>query len=255
MNMWRDRFGTPKSFKAELVTFLCAVSALLAACQPVVQSETLEDSALLRQSGAVLWHGLPKRAHNYVNMRLDQIEASPVMSGGVMFVGDSITDGAPLSAMFPNLKTANHGIAWDTTDGVLLRVAQITRHAPERIFFLIGTNDTDYTDDHKAISRNVLGIVDQVHAALPEVELYVVSVLPRGGPGNATITSVNEVLRASAVEHPYVYLDLANAMRGEDGEMNPALSYDNLHLNVHGYAVWERVLHDCVWNGCLSGLE
>lgn len=241
--------------KQILLTIALAISlAWIGACQTTVQSEGPDETAVYRQSGAVLWPGLPERAHQYVNMRLDQIEALPTLTGGVMFVGDSITDGAPLGAMFPNLKVANHGIAWDTTDGVLLRMSQITRHDPERIFFLIGTNDTDYTNDHEAISRNTIEIVDRVHAALPSAELYVVSVLPRGGPGNETIKAVNENLQTSAEIYPYVYLDLASAMRAENGEMNPALSYDNLHLNVHGYAVWEKVLHECVWNGCPSGL-
>ncbi|MEM7459554.1 MAG: hypothetical protein AAF331_08820, partial [Pseudomonadota bacterium] len=90
--------------------------------------------------------------------------------------------------------------------------------------------------------------------AMPETDLYVLSVLPRGGPGNAVITEVNARLQDAAEARPFVYLDLATAMRAPNGEMRPELSYDNLHLNVHGYAVWESVLRDCVWNGCPDGL-
>ena len=213
---------------------------------PDVQSE--------RGSGAVLWPGLPPEAHQYVNRRLDEIDGAPSLQGGVLFVGDSITDGAPLYAMFPNLKTSNHGIAWDTTDGVLLRLAQITRHSPDRLFMMIGTNDTDYTSDAAQISGNIFSIADALAAEMPETELYVVSVLPRGGAGNAVISEVNADLEEGALARPYQYLDLASAMRGPDGEMDPALSYDNLHLNVQGYAVWEKTLRDCVWTGCPDGL-
>jgi len=208
-----------------------------------------------RASGAIHWPGLPPAAHDYVNGRLDQIEQAPQMDGGVLFIGDSITDGAPLYAMFPKLPTGNHGIAWDTTDGVLLRLGQITRHRPDRIFMMIGTNDTDYTSDADQISGNIFNIVDALAEALDDTELFVVSILPRGGPGNAVISAVNEDLREGAVTRPYRYLDLASAMRGPGGEMHPDLSYDNLHLNVHGYAVWEQALRDCVWNGCPQGIE
>lgn len=89
---------------------------------------------------------------------------------------------------------------------------------------------------------------------MPATELYVLSVLPRGGPGNAVITGVNQRLEDAAAVNSFVYLDLATAMRAPNGEMQPALSYDNLHLNVHGYAVWEEVLRTCVRDGCPDGL-
>lgn len=229
-----------------------ALGVMLCACvssTPVPELEAARASEP-RASGAVLWPGLPPESHDYVNRRLDQIEQAPQMDGGVIFVGDSITDGAPLYAMFPNLRAANHGIAWDTTDGVLLRLGQITRHRPDRIFMMIGTNDTDYTSDPAHIRDNIFSIADALDKALIDTNLFVVSILPRGGPGNAVISAVNEDLRKEAPTRPYRYLDLASAMRGPNGEMDPALSYDNLHLNVHGYAVWEATLGDCVWTGC-----
>ncbi|MEP1145253.1 MAG: GDSL-type esterase/lipase family protein [Henriciella sp.] len=230
---------------------LLAVS-LLAACSTL--SEPTITAPIERPSGSVSWPGLIPPAKEHVNRRLDQIEGQPSLQGGVLFVGDSITEGAPLYAMFPNLQTAHHGIGWDTSEGVLLRMAQITRNTPQRLFLLIGTNDTNYTDDPKRISGNILEIADQLEAALPETELYVLSVLPRGGAGNAVISAVNQIVEDAADTRGFVYLDLASAMRAENGEMKPALSYDNLHLNVHGYGVWEAVLRDCVWNGCPKGL-
>ena len=233
------------------------VTACTTVAAPADHSEQRAEQSqqIDRPSGAIHWPGLPPDSHQYVNRRLDEIESAPRMEGGVLFVGDSITDGAPLYAMFPNLKIANHGIAWDTTDGVLLRLHQITRHNPDRIFVMIGTNDTDYTDSHEQISRNILKIAERLTIELPETELYVVSILPRGGPGNAVISATNERLASEASNRAFTFLDLAGFMRGSDGEMDPALSYDNLHLNVHGYAVWEQALGACVWTGCPAGLE
>ena len=219
--------------------------------------ETAEPPApvkLERLSGAVHWPDIDPRAIDHVNRRLDAIEAQPRLDGGVLFLGDSITEGAPLAAMFPGLNFRNQGISWDTSDGVLLRLNQVTRHEPDRIFLLIGTNDTNYSDDPSRIAGNIATIADRLREALPDTQLYVVSVLPRNAPNNAILPAVNAQISAAAEQGAFIYLDLASAMRAPDGEMIPALSYDNLHLNVHGYAVWEEVLRTCVWDGCPDGL-
>ncbi|MEM7327313.1 MAG: GDSL-type esterase/lipase family protein [Pseudomonadota bacterium] len=236
-------------------TITAIMVSLVTACSSLSDPAMDADIAADRPTGSVLWSGLTPRAHDHVNRRLDQIEALPVLQGGVLFVGDSITEGAPLQTMFPNLQLANHGIGWDTTEGVLLRLNQITRNRPARLFLLIGTNDTNYTDDPDRISDNILKVTDALTAALPDTELYVLSILPRGGPGNAVISDVNRSLRQAAIDRPFVFLNLAQAMRAENGEMRADLSYDNLHLNVQGYAVWEAVLRECVWNGCPQGLS
>jgi len=233
-------------------TLFALIASLAASCAP---SETTTANTVERASGSVLWAGLRPAAHEHVNRRLDQIESLSPLQGGVLFVGDSITESAPLDEMFPELQLANHGIGWDTTEGVQLRLKQITRNTPERLFLLIGTNDTNYTDDPDRISGNIQSITNALAVAMPETELYVVSVLPRGGPGNAVVSGVNQRLRIAADESPYVYLDLANALRASNGEMRPEYSHDNLHLNKRGYAVWKTILHDCVWDGCPNGLS
>lgn len=225
---------------------------LIASCSDIAPSPAPVTTE--RASGAVHWPGINPRAIAHINSRLDQIEQQADLQGGVLFLGDSITEGAPLYAMFPGLNVRNHGIGWDTGEGVLLRLNQVTRHRPDRIFLLIGTNDTNYTDDPARISGNILTIVERLGDARPETELYVISVLPRGGRNNAVIPAINARLSTAAEASGFVYLDLASAMRAPNGEMIAALSYDNLHLNVHGYAVWEKVLRTCVWDGCPDGL-
>lgn len=207
-----------------------------------------------RASGAELWPGLTQAAHDHVNRRLDQIETLPILQGGALFVGDSITEEAPLETLFPGVETANQGISWDTSDGVLLRLGQITRHQPDRLFLLIGTNDTNYTDDPARIANNILEITAHLSITLPESELYVLSVLPRGAPLNQTVTGINEIISVAGGSGDYVYLDLASALRADNGELPPALSEDNLHLNAAGYAIWAERLDTCVRQGCAEGL-
>ncbi|MEO1190042.1 MAG: hypothetical protein AAFW60_13320, partial [Pseudomonadota bacterium] len=68
-------------------------------CCPGVP-EALAPMESERATGSVLWPGLNSRGHDHVNQRLDEIEALPRLDGGVLFVGDSITEGAPLYTMF-----------------------------------------------------------------------------------------------------------------------------------------------------------
>lgn len=242
------------SFLTTSRAFYAAAILLIVACQGSHDQGEPEVGPESLPSGSVSWPGLIPPATKHVDMRLKALEWAPVIDEGVLFLGDSITEGAPLFAMFPNLVTSNHGIGWDTTDGVLLRLGQVTRNSPERLFLMIGTNDTNYTDDPNRISYNIFQIVDALNAALETTEIYVVSTLPREPRGNKILSEVNALLKTNAGGRDYVFLDLASVMRAENGEMKPELSFDNLHLNVHGYAVWEKHLRTCVWQGCPNGL-
>ena len=237
---------------AFLIVLMCLAAVSLAGCREQPASTDLTTGNL--PSGSVSWPGLVAPATKHVDARLKVLETAPIINKGVLFLGDSITEGAPLFAMYPNLVTANHGIGWDTTDGVLLRMGQITKNRPERLFLMIGTNDTNYTDDADHISGNIFKIVTQLNLALESTEIYVISILPREPRGNQIIEHVNAALKVGDVTHDYVYLDLAASMRSVTGVMKSGLSYDNLHLNVHGYAVWEKALRVCVWSGCPSGI-
>lgn len=59
----------------------------------------------------------------------------------VVFIGDSITDGAEWEDLFPTLTIANRGIGGDRTDGVLKRLDSIYSTSADRAFIMIGIND------------------------------------------------------------------------------------------------------------------
>ena len=62
--------------------------------------------------------------------------------GGVVFVGDSITDFCDLDKFYPGLNAVNRGIAGDVTYGVLRRMEEsVYALAPELVVLLIGIND------------------------------------------------------------------------------------------------------------------
>jgi hypothetical protein len=230
------------------VLIVAALSILIAACSTsrALESVSANDNA----SDSRIWPGLVPPAKEHVALRLPEIDSLKPLDGGVLFIGDSITEGAPLFAMFPRLSQANYGIGWDTSDGVLLRLDQIRRNRPDRAFILIGTNDINYAPTSEGIAKNVQSIVAKLSTDMPDTEFYVISILPREKPNNAVLDGANAILKSGAASGGYVYLDLASHVRAADGTLRKDLTFDGLHLNVHGYAVWSKVLETCVWKGC-----
>lgn len=201
-----------------------------------------------------VWDGFVADAKVYVSYRLNGLQAREPLQGGALFVGDSLTEMAPLRVMFPYVETENYGIGWDTTEGVLARMPQILRNRPDRVFLMIGTNDHRYDHPPERIAGNVREIVEAMKAQWPRAEFYLISILPREAKANERLSAANALMRERADEGGYVWLDLAAVLTGPDGQLDPRLHYDGLHLNVRGYAAWADAMAPCVMAGCPGGL-
>ncbi len=59
----------------------------------------------------------------------------------IVFLGNSITDGAEWYELLGNKRIRNRGISADVTEGILLRLDAITKLKPAKIFIMIGVND------------------------------------------------------------------------------------------------------------------
>ena len=79
-------------------------------------------------------------AHHY-GQKVDFFRQVPIKPGDIVFVGDSLTEGARWDELFPDKPVINRGINADTVNGVLLRLDDIISGKPAKIFLLIGTND------------------------------------------------------------------------------------------------------------------
>src|SRR5262245_9927079 len=70
-------------------------------------------------------------------MRAPILAAFPP-KGRIAMVGDSLTEIAPWSGMFPDEDIANYGISGDTVDGVLARVPSILASRAKKVLVMIG---------------------------------------------------------------------------------------------------------------------
>lgn len=171
----------------------------------------------------------------------------PVMNGGVAFVGDSLTDYGRWNEAYPDLTVRNFGIVGDTTLGLMLRLNQVVRAKPDRIFLLIGTNDIEYGRPLPEIAGNVDKIVTRLSAELPKTKIFVESLLPRQPQYSEQVKTVNAMIRKVAAAHKLTYLDIYSHFAVDGGRMDPSVSVDDLHMAGKGYARWRGLIQDYVY--------
>lgn len=178
--------------------------------------------------------------------RVTQFAGLPAMNGGVAFVGDSLTDYGRWSEAYPDLTVRNFGIVGDTTLGLELRLSQVVKAKPDRIFLLIGTNDIEYGRPLPEIAANIDKIVTRLGQELPKTKIFVESLLPRQPLYAEQVKTVNAMIRKVATQHKLVYIDVYSHFAVEGGRMDPSVSIDDLHLAGKGYARWRAVIADYV---------
>lgn len=162
----------------------------------------------------------------------------------VVFLGDSITEVAPLGELFPGLPVVNRGIGWDTSVDVLDRLDEAVVD-PAVVSLLIGTNDlhtSRRTKDPRGIVSRVGTIVDRVRATAPDALVLVNGVLPRTTLYAPRLRALNAQYRVLAERTGCTYVDAWPALADADGALRKEFTTDNLHLSPDGYAAWGDVL-------------
>lgn len=165
----------------------------------------------------------------------------------VVFIGDSITDGAEWEDLFPSLKIANRGIGGDRADGVLKRIDSIYSTSASRAFIMIGINDFNSGMSVDEVFENYRNIVDKL--SKHGMRIYIQSTILAGKRLenlNIQIMELNKKLELLATQDDSItYIDL-NTGLAKDSLLNPIYSRDDVHLNGNGYAVWKEIISQYV---------
>ena len=82
----------------------------------------------------------------------------------------------------------------------------------------------------------------QLRAIHPEAKIYFQTILPRESDTLASVESVNNQVKALTALYDVAWIDLTDDFAAPDGTLKPALTYDGLHLNDAGYALWAQRL-------------
>ncbi|QOD13543.1 G-D-S-L family lipolytic protein [Psychrobacter sp. 28M-43] len=164
----------------------------------------------------------------------------------IVFIGDSITDESDWYDIFPDQIIANRGISGDSTEGVLKRMDTITNTKAEKAFIMIGTNDIASDVDVETIIENYEKILDEleINKITPIVQSTLLT-YNKTAERNENINKLNTKLKSVCLKRNITYVDL-NPYLSENGMLSEKYSYDGLHLNGEGYAMWSKVILEYV---------
>lgn len=169
-----------------------------------------------------------------------------VPEGAVLFIGDSITQGLCVSAVWE--RSVNYGIGSDTTVGVLQRLpeyASMSRAAA--VVVAIGVNDLKWRDD-AGILANYKKIMEAIPPGTPVLFSAVLPLDDRSKPAeenrNPRIRELNKALGDfCAGDSRCSFVDATPSLADDTGNLRPSLHVgDGVHLNTAGYAIWITAL-------------
>jgi lysophospholipase L1-like esterase len=172
---------------------------------------------------------------------------------GVLFLGDSITEGWNTKGKEVWTKTyandtynaANFGIGGDRTQHVLWRMdnGELDGIHPKVVVLMIGTNNTngnEYTAEQ--IARADIKIVNELHQKLPDTKVLVLGIFPRGNlptdAHRAKIKAINAELAKLDDGKTTRYLDIGDKFLTADGTLTKDMMSDYLHPGAKGYQIW-----------------
>lgn len=192
----------------------------------------------------------------YYHQRVTHFQSLPKTKGDIIFLGNSIIDGAEWNELLADSRIKNRGISGDISEGVIHRLEEVTQRQPAKVFLLIGVNDLARNISPDSIAKNILLIAAYLRQQSPATRLYVQSVLPvndiYGKFGSHTnkgtqIRQLNAILHQQAAAYQYQFINLYAAFVNEQGKMRESFTNDGLHLKGEGYLLWKHLVYPFVF--------
>jgi len=172
-----------------------------------------------------------------------------IPKGGIVFLGDSITEGFSVQEFFPNQNIYNRGISSDTTEGIINRLdTTVLNLEPSKIFIMVGINDINAGLTSADILTNYNKILERTRAKLPNSHIFIQSVLPVGENNGSQakldrIKEVNNYLKEIPQRDKMIsFLEIGGRLKDEKGFLKDTYTEDKLHLNGQAYQVWVNEL-------------
>jgi lysophospholipase L1-like esterase len=183
--------------------------------------------------------------------RLEVFKKQPVTKGGIIFLGNSITEMGNWAKLLNDTTVLNRGIGGDITYGVLKRLDDVITRQPKKLFILLGINDIGKDIPDSVIAYNYFKIIKQVKEKSPTTKIYVQSILPlnptlKNFPQHYDkgehIPLVNAMLKANAESMGYTYINLQPLFVDAQNRLDAKYTYEGLHLKPEAYTVWVAYL-------------
>lgn len=178
-----------------------------------------------------------------------------------VFLGDSRTEGFHL---YSGLKTGQYLYAVGATvQSVFTKATEKTGHGKvplldaldaldfSKVYIMLGVNELGWPKTAQFHDQYVQ-VVDRIRDGHPGADIILQSLPPVSAKqeakgsyvNNRRIEEFNEVIRQVAEETGCIYLDVAEAVTGEDGCLPADETTDGVHLNTKGCGKWLEYLKD-----------
>ena len=173
---------------------------------------------------------------------------------GLLFLGDSITDGwrgsgrKTFEEYYDKYDAANFGIGGDRTEHILWRIdhGELDDIHPKVVVLMIGTNNLG---TQQSVEDTVAGIkcdVNAIHEKLPNAKILLLAVFPRGHSADDhfrdQIKQVNEQIEQLDGKDNVTFLDINKEFLEKDGVLSRFVMPDYLHPNEVGYQIWAKAM-------------
>jgi len=184
---------------------------------------------------------------------------------GVLFLGDSITEGwrnVPhiWEHYFGKYQPANFGYSGDQTQNVIWRIenGEFDGISPKVVVLMIGTNNSGQHTGEQ-ITDGVRKIIELVRAKVPGVKVLLLAIFPRDAVRNrdglitdAAIADAGKRVAANDRANGLLaklddgasvrFLNINPIFLGKDGRIPWTIMPDQLHLTGAGYQLWAEAI-------------
>ncbi len=178
--------------------------------------------------------------------------------GGILLLGDSITDFYPTDQMLSDLRVYNRGFSGNRSDQLLDALPRtLGLLHPDKIFILIGANDIGHGFSNDHVLGNLRKTYDYIMKRCPDVPVHLISVLPTNPVDradepmhyeftsvrpNEKVLSLNAELEPLADELGWTYINVNPHMQDERGYLRCEYTREGLHLREAGYVKYTELL-------------
>ncbi|MDD2594236.1 MAG: GDSL-type esterase/lipase family protein [Bacteroidales bacterium] len=191
-----------------------------------------------------------KEITDYYKHRVSIFNSLPNTYNFIIMLGNSLNNNALWVELLPFTSVINRGISGDVIEGVYNRIDDIAEEKPNKIYLMIGTNDIINNKDIKVseLWASYEKLIKKIRSDVPKAYLYIQSTLPLNPKSkyyegfNPKVEELNKLLAANTGKYNYIYLDIAEKMKDDKGDLKAEYTTDGVHLSANGYFVWATQL-------------
>lgn len=189
-------------------------------------------------------------------------ESEPVEDGyftDTVFLGDSRTEGFHLYsglqegeylyAVGATVESVFTKATQETAAGKVPMLDALAELECGKVYIMLGANELGWPRS-EAFHDQYGKVIDRIREDHPDAEVVIQSILPVSAVqeskgsyvNNGRIQTYNAILEELALEKECPYLNVSEAVTGEDGCLRPELTTDGIHLNTAGCKEWLNYL-------------